>query len=196
MKKLLLIFSFAMAVTAVKAQNNMYVEPKLNVPAAAIAIINPAVEIGFCNHSALELSLIGAFAKNNYLGTGYPFLFNMTLLEYRNYFLNKEHKGLFAGVNLGWNMFKTNKNMIPIIDHGKDPDSYDWGFGTPIGATVGYKFLFKERFGLEISVSGGWQHTWHEPYLKGSMQKEMNASGEWLIYKGGIYFSYRFGQKK
>lgn len=192
-KGLLLICMSLLFVTKSKAQD-IYVEPKINVAAAAIAIFNPAVEIGWGSRSAAQLEYMGAYAKENYLGTGSAFIINMALAEYRAYLLNKEHKGLFVGFNLGLLQYRMEKYIIPIVAEDHSDGTYDWGFGYVLGLNIGYKFLFKERWGLEIFAGYGWQHSQHEShYANGNIRFSMNATAEWTPYKGGVTLSYRFG---
>lgn len=192
-KLLLLLILVTTSATIFAQEKNYYIEPKLNIAGAAIAIFNPALEIGFGKRSAVNFDYVGIYAKKNYMGTGYPFLLSMVTFDYRVYVLNKLHKGLFFGGGMGLGSYKMNKNIIPFVSNDKPKNAYDWGTNVMLGATAGYKFLIKDRFGIEISVTGGWQHSQHEVYnSKGELQAPMNASGEWTAYKGGVYFTYRF----
>ncbi len=174
------------------SSRKFYLEPKVNVAAACVGIVNPAIEIGFGRGSAIEYSTVMAFAKESFLGTGYPLLLSMNILEYRHY-IKRGHKGLFFGADFAWDLFKLHKNLIPIIEAGSDMRAYDWGTGGTLGLTVGYKFSLTEKLFLELSASGGWRLTQHEPYNHdGQITNLMNASGEWTPYKCGIYLSYRF----
>lgn len=198
MKRVLPILVAIVLLTTSKARaQEFYIEPKINVAAAAVALFNPAIEFGWGARSAFQVEYWGAYAKNNYMGSGAPLILNMAMAEYRAYLLNKEHKGLFAGFDFGLHHFKAEKKVLPFLpsDHG-DVGVYDWGYGFVLGVNVGYKFLFKERFGLEIFAAFGWQHTQHEQYNgAGDMLYSMNGSAEWVPYKGGVSFSYRFGKR-
>ncbi|MFI3321418.1 MAG: DUF3575 domain-containing protein [Rikenellaceae bacterium] len=182
--------------TQLRAQN-FYVETKINVAAAAITLFNPAIEIGFGKHSAVEISNVSSFAKNNYLGSGHPFLMNLNIAQYRYYPLNKNHSKLFIGLDFGYDLFKLHKGALisDILGNNDSDDSraYDWGMGYIIGATAGYKFKINKRFSLEASLSSGFHHSNHEPYLAdGTLEMPMNASAEWLLpYKAGLYFIWR-----
>ncbi len=190
-----LLFTLALGVLCTNTYAQFTIEPKINLAMAAITVFNPAVEIGFGEHSAVQLEYFGAYSKYNYMGSGAPFIMNLSMVEYRRYLLNKEHKGLFAGANFGTHMYKMSKNIIPLIEHQPGDTSYDWGFGVVLGLHVGYKFILRERLGLELSAAGGWQRSMHEPYNSdGTLQVEMNASGEWFPYKLGVTLSYKFGQ--
>ncbi len=194
-KRVLLIFMSLIFVTKAAAQN-FYIEPKVNVAAAAIALFNPAVEIGFGTRSAVQLEYMGAYAKKNYMGTGGPLILNMAIAEYRAYLLNREHKGLFLGFDLGLMQYKTQKYIIPFMSGSSSSGDYDWGFGYVLGLNLGYKFQFKEHWGLEIFAAYGWQHSQHEMhYANGNLRYSMNATAEWTPYKGGVTLSYRFGGK-
>lgn len=189
-KKISILILLLTSTLTVKAQ---VIDAKINVLAASVAIVNPSLEVGFGKHSAVAADFLGVFAPKNYMGTGYPFEMTMVLLEYR-YYVSKNHRGFFTGANFGWNNFRMNKNVIPFVNHDHNKDTYDVGSGRVFGINLGYKFVFAERFGLELSVAGGWQHTKHEKYNnEGVRLVEMNGSGEWLLYKAGITFSYRFG---
>ncbi len=201
-KRILLFFALLCCSNSLFAQREVILEPKINVASLAVGILNPALEIGFGNKSAVELSYVGAYAKSNFMGSGEPLMLCVFMAEYRYYWLNEHHKGFFTGGHFGGDMFKTNKCILPAIGYEGKGRSYDWGQGLMLGVTVGYKFLFKERFGLELSLSGGWHYAWHEPhsYMSDSNYDDIdiysvmdiNRTAEWLPYKAGAYFSYRF----
>lgn len=190
LKKIPVLILLLVSTLTVKAQ---VIDAKINILAASVAIVNPSLEVGFGKHSAIAADFLGVFASKNYMRTGYPFEMTMAILEYR-YYVSKNHRGFFAGANFGWNNFRMNKNVIPFINHDHAKDTYDVGNGKIFGVNLGYKFVFAERFGLEVSAAGGWQLSKHEKYNnQGVRIVDMNKSGEWLMYKAGITFSYRFG---
>ncbi|MFI3315061.1 MAG: DUF3575 domain-containing protein [Rikenellaceae bacterium] len=166
-------------------------EVKVNVLSAALAIFNPSLEVGFNSHSAITLDYVGVFAKYDYYNTGYPFLLSMGSMGYRYYIKSDTHNGAFVGADLGFNTFVMSKNIIPIVGH-TGTDFFDIGCGTFMGTTLGYKLPINERWGTEFSISGGWQHSWHELYnFDGTLRTPMNASGEWLFYKAAISLTYK-----
>ncbi len=192
-KKIVLTLCLASASTFGAYAQFSYIEPKLNIPTLAIGLINPAVEIGFGSHSAIEISNQTAYHKDDFLGSGYPFLLNFNLLEYRYYTTKDLHTGFFAGGNFGWDMFKMSKQYVPIVAHDNAGRAYDWGMGYCLGVTLGYKYMFSNKLALELSVSGGWHLGMHEPYNQNNTATHpLNPSAEWLPYKGGLYLSYRF----
>lgn len=169
-------------------------EVKVNVLAGAFTIFNPSLEIGFSKASAITMDYMGAYAENDFMNTGYPFLFSMGVFGYRHYLLKGNHTGFFVGGDFGLDQFRMNKNIIPLVvsDHGDS--GYDVGHGYLIGATVGYKYKISNHFNVEASISGGWHHARHECYTSDGVRTvELNASGEWTPYKAGIYISYVFG---
>ncbi len=200
LKKLTIAFALMLLASTGYAQDvetkdgGIYIEPKLNVAAVCVGIVNPALEIGFLKRSAVELSSVTSFAKKDFLGTGYPLLINMIMMEYRNYPFSERHSGFFVGANAGRNEYKMNKAIIPFMQHVASSRDYDWGVGVCVGITLGYKFTITDALHLELSASGGWQHSWHEPYSNGALTWPLNASGEWLPYKAGLYLSYRLGK--
>lgn len=196
-KLLMLLLTISIGAVSIKAEAQITVEPKINLAMAAVTVFNPAVEIGFGERSAVQLEYFGAYSKSNFMGTGSPLIMNVSMIEYRRYLLNREHRGFFAGANFGTQMYKMSKNVIPIIGDDIYKGYYDWGFGVVIGLHLGYKFVFQERIGLEFSAAGGWQRSQHERYLNnGELNAAMNATGEWFPYKLGISLSYRFGEYK
>ncbi len=166
-------------------------EAKINMIAGSVAIFNPSFEFGFNNHTALSFDYIGAFFEENYMGSGYPMIFSMGLIGYRYYLKDSEHNGLFIGGDFGLNMFKMNKNIIPLVANDRG-DNYDIGYGYLLGLTFGYKYPINRRLSVEASLSGGWQHTRHEVYtMNGELFIPFNSSGEWTPYKAGIYLNYK-----
>lgn len=192
--KLLLLLVIMTASNTYAQENNITIEAKLNIASIVVGIVNPVVEIGFNKHSSVTFEYIGSYANSNFMDSGYPLIINMVYLEYRNYILNKSHRGLFVAGGLGVMSYKMNKGIMPFLVNSGGGNTYDWGHGSVLGATLGYKFLIKDRFGIELSASGGWQHSQHEIYSKdsGKLLAPMNKTGEWTLYKAGLYLSYRF----
>lgn len=195
MKKILFLTLILLS-SVTKLSSQIIVEPKVNALFGAVAIFNPAVEIGFGKFSAIQIDYMGAYATKDYMNSDYPFMLTMVTFEYRAYPFSSKHKGFFAGADLGFNTYRMSKNVLPFVVHDAE-DKYDNGQAVVLGLNLGYKFLFKEKIGLEFSVAGGWQHSQHEKYYaNGDLFAAMNKSGEWIPYKAGIYLTYRFGKLK
>ncbi|MFR9534135.1 MAG: hypothetical protein SNG49_04780, partial [Rikenellaceae bacterium] len=80
-KILTLLFGLLMPIVA-SAQSS---EVKLNVAAAVVTIFNPSVEFYMGDSSAVTFDFVKSFAKEDFMNTGYPFLFSMGSLGYRRY---------------------------------------------------------------------------------------------------------------
>ncbi len=190
MKRIIFILGFVFCTTtATFAQLS---EVKLNVAAAAVATFNPSIEVGVGERTSLAIDYFGAFAEESFLGTGYPLMFSMGVLEYRYYLTQQQHSGLFAGANLGVDSFRMNKDVLPFVANDSGLGRYDVGYGYLIGFTFGYKYRLGERWSIEASVTGGWHNAQHEGYdANGVRLFEFNTTAEWTAYKGGIYLTYR-----
>ncbi len=170
-------------------------EVKLNVAAAAVTIFNPSVEFYTGDSSAVTFDFVKSFAKEDFMNTGYPFLFSMGSLGYRRYTRAQSHDGFFYGGDFGLDMFRMNKDVIPFIAHDNAETFYDVGSGYCVGVTLGYKYKLSQRLSLEASVSAGWHYSQHEYYNQDGVRLyEFNASAEWTPYKAGIYLNYTFGK--
>lgn len=169
------------------------VEAKVNILAGCLTIFNPSVEVGLGDVSAITLDYLGAYAKEDFLNTGHPFLISMGLFGYRRYIWSDHRVGFFVGGDFGLDLFRMNKSIVPLVAKGSD-NGYDVGYGYLLGATIGYKFNLSRRLNLEANLSGGWHYAVHECYTyEGVRVVEFNPSGEWTPYKAGIYLSYMFG---
>ncbi len=168
-------------------------EVKGNIAAAAVAIFNPSFEIGFAPYSSLALDYVGIYAEESWMGSGRPFLFSMGVMGYRRYFKRDEMRGLYVGAEVGADIFRINKgNLFFLSKYKNTGSSYDVGYGFVMGAVVGHKWYLGRRLTLDINASFGWHHAMHEVYdSDGQLQIPLNATGEWLPYKAGIYLGYR-----
>ncbi len=191
LKNFLLTCFSAIALSASTASAQT-AEVKFNVASAAIAIINPSMEVGFGKNSAITFDYVGAFSETEYLNTGKQFLLGMGVFGYRYYIQDNAHCGFFVGGEAGLNVFRMNKNLAALAANDKGEDMYDVGHGHFFGLNIGYKYPISSRFNIEASISGGWQYSMHEGYSsEGDRYVDFNPSGEWLLYKAGLYLSYR-----
>ncbi len=196
MRKIILIISLICLCKVSSAQINVVIEPRINVAMAAVGIVNAGVEFGVSKHSAVQLEYLGSFAGESFLGTGYPFIASVGYLDYK-YYIKKNLKGFYFGTSLGYGTWKMNRGVVPFIGYAYEKGHYDVGSSMFLGLNIGYKFLIKERWGIELNVAGGWAHSNHEGYNKyGVLVYNNNRSDEFLPFKGGVYISYRLGVKK
>ncbi len=200
-----LLLSLILSIVVLSTSYAQVADVKVNALMGAVAIVNPSIELGFGERSSITMDYVGAYAKSNYMGTGHQFVISMALFGYRHYLNKDTHSGLFVGGDFGLFGFSMNKAVVPFVanDHESyyedgvyyDAESYyDVGYGYLLGVTVGYKYLFTQskRWGVELSLSGGWQLAQHEQYSgEGVRLYEYNPTAEWLPYKAGIYLSYR-----
>ncbi len=167
-------------------------EVKVNLAAGALTIFNPSIELQLKNHSSATFDYVGAFSRNDFLNTGSPLLFSMGLFGYRYYLRKDRFDGFFMGADFGLLFYRMDKNIIPLVPSDHGDGQYDVGYGYVMGGTVGYKYNFAKRWGVEASVSYGFQHSQHEGYTEDGVRMfDMNATAEWTPYKAGIYINYK-----
>ena len=192
-KKLIIALISLLVSTNIFSQ--VMVEPKINIALAAVAIANPAIEFSVSQRSAVQLEFFGSFHPRNFLGSGNPFIATVGYAEY-HYYIRDNFKGFYFGGTMGCGNWKMNRSQI-LVGYGNPTGNYDLGYSLIMGLNLGYKFLIKERWGIDINLGGGWVHSLHESYNKhGILVNKMNGSDEFLPFKGGIYISYRLGGKK
>ncbi len=186
------ILTLCLVLCGITASFAQLSEVKLNVAAATVATFNPSIEVGVGERTSVSLDYFGAFAEESFLGTGYPLMFSMGVLEYRYYTKPQRHSGFFTGVNLGVDSFRMNKDVLPFVANDSPTGRYDVGYGYLIGFTFGYKHRLDEHWSVEASITGGWHNAQHEGYdANGVRTFEFNTTAEWTAYKGGIYITYR-----
>lgn len=166
-------------------------EVKINLASAAIAVVNPSMELGFAERSAITIDYTGIFAKEDYMGTGYPFMLSMGTFGYRFYTKRNQHSGLFVAGEFALFGFRMNKNIVPLLAD-ENRSHYDVGFGYLFGLNAGYKYKISKKFSVEASFSYGWHESMHEGYSEadGTRLFTLNPSVELIPYKAGIYLTY------
>ena len=195
MKRIILLLIISFTYNVSYSQVNVIVEPRANVAMAAIGVVNLGAEFGVSKHSSVGVEYLGSFAADSFLGTGYPFLATVGYLDYR-YYTKENLSGFFVGGSFGIGTWKMTRSILPFT-YNQPAGNYDVGSSLMLGLNIGYKFLIEERWGIEISMTGGWVHSKHEGYNKhGVLTYHMNLSDEFLPFKGGVYVTYRLGVKK
>lgn len=181
MKRSILVLAIAfICLSGIQAQTKM----KWNVLYWAVGVANVSVETRLSNHWTLNGDLV--YSPWESLG-GNPMKFSQTLVEGR-YYPRGAFNGFYGGVYGAYHhLFKFTKwNYI-------NKDHYQRGNGMSFGATLGYQLEINSRWGMDVYVGYGWQHTTYKGYLKSSGERyvDTNGSGEWLPYKLGAAFVYR-----
>ena len=189
----MLVVAFIMATFSASAGqgDSLKVEtfsPRVNVKMsalAAIGIVNPAVEFRLDKKWSMQLEGMGVFAKNNFLGTGYPLQMGSFFVEGRYYFKKVFHKFF------GWS---------PDLDHKKCENSVQTGANVMAGLTLGYVHTFKKnpRWSVEVNWSLGRQWAQYEDHLFDESGTPVghvpaNGSAEYMpFYRGGVFVAYKW----
>ncbi len=190
MQKRIIVLIISLCVASNSFAQNA--EVKVNVLAGALTIFNPSIELDFRSQSALTIDYVGAYSRSDFLNTGSPFIYSMALFGYRHYLKRDCFEGFFFGGDFGLDVFRMDKNIVPFVANDNIEGKYDVGYGYVIGGTIGYKYNFARRWGVEASLSYGWHHAQHEGYNSdGEKMFDMNATAEWTPYKAGIYINYK-----
>jgi hypothetical protein len=200
---LFLLFSFSLFSMSAQEADSLgradvqRVRVKLNA-LAVVGVVNPAVEVRVWNYLSVQLDFMGVFAPKNFMGTGYPLSLGTGFAELR-YYPVRTFKGFFCAANVGFGIFRMNKNIYPkfITGYEKNPDSIFVGQSLLTGLTIGWSFNLPKCWGIEIFWGGGYTLSGYESYTPmedgGISHREWNKSAEWLpAYKGGVCVSYTF----
>ena len=188
-----LIFTFGAAQT----------ELKFNLASALILTPNIGIEVQLSEKFGYQLDTSATFFDNV---EGSPFQTTQIFNELRYYPKLKEGKNersFFIGPHVGYGMFtlRIPKFITSIVDTElKEEGSYQSGRNAYYGITVGKKIPLKNKnFNLEIFIGGGSSQSNYKYYNKEgnriyenpNIEKDFNQSGEELIYKGGVMFTYK-----
>lgn len=172
---------------------------KLNGLYALVGVINPAVEFAISPHSTMQAEIVISPWKS--IG-GYHTMFGILMGEYRYYF-KSHNRGWYVGGNLGMMAFDLSK---PYLDGWsiKLEDRYSKGYGFMIGACVGYEYIFRERWMLDVYLGWAWMDSHYNGYsFDGQIEMNpnrpvqpkypdpFNGSSEWYPNKIGLSIGYR-----
>ena len=91
--------------------------------AAAIGIVNPAVEFKVLRNATVQLEALGIFANENFLGTGKPLELGAGFGEFR-YYIKRAFDGFYFGPTIGFGVFKLNKGLVLRYTDKYKTDSY------------------------------------------------------------------------
>ena len=179
---------------------------KLNLPYAAVGIINPAVEFAISPRSTLQTEVvISPWQSVN----GHHMTYGILMGEYRRYFRG-HNDGWYLGANLGMQAFDLSK---PYFQDWKIrfENRYCKGYGMMIGVCVGYEYRFRERWLVDAFLGWAYMSSFYNGY---SMEGEIdmhphrpawkepkhadpfNGSAEWYPNKIGVSIGYRIFQPK
>lgn len=187
MKKLPLTLALIFTIlTATHAQTYI----KLNGAMAAIGIVNPAVEVKLTEKFTFQMdATVSPWHK--YIHDA-PFVVVMGALG-SHWYPKGSFNGFYLGPTIAFASFKMQR-----------PDYWDtnfvqYGAGIFYGLDLGYVFKHK-NWSFEPFIAYGWELSHYEGYDivngnrydQGSYPGELNASSEWIPFKGGLMIGYRF----
>ncbi|MEC7895722.1 MAG: DUF3575 domain-containing protein, partial [Bacteroidota bacterium] len=130
---------------------------KGNATYALFAIPSFGIEVGIGEKTTFQFDATMSFWNSITLGSKpnfqkRPFIFNYVFPEFRYYFKEK-NDGFYLGAHTGAGMFKLSKNKIHASNN-----LYQYGYIFFTGITTGYQWKFKERWSLDLFLSGGWSN--------------------------------------
>ena len=180
---------------------------KGNATYALFAIPSFGIEVGIGEKTTFQLDATMSFWNSITLGSKSnfqqrPFIFNYVFPEFRYYFKEK-NDGFYLGAHTGAGMFKLSKNKSYASSN-----MYQYGYIFFTGITTGYQWKFKERWLLDVFLSGGWSNANYQGFDKDTglrydddchalglcptnIRKGYNYSAQWIPYRGGIMIGYK-----
>lgn len=207
MKKLLTYILGALCTLLISEQGMAQGYLKLNLPAAAVGVVNLQFESAISAHSTMSVdALYSPWQSIN----GTHLHFGIFTAEYR-YFFKQSFRGWFLSANAGLTGFDISKPTIfkngELISFRNS--GYSKGFGVCAGLGVGWEHQFRERWIVDIFLGIDLVHSWYNGYNKyGEIEMNphghehydipdpFNASIEIRPVKFGISVGYRLFKKK
>ena len=178
-------------------------EIKFNLASALLLVPNIGIEVQLSEKFGYQLDTSASFIDNL---EGSPFHSTQIFNELRYYPKLKEGKNprsFFIGPHIGYGMFtlRIPKFITSLVDTElKEEGSYQSGRNTYYGVTIGKKIPLKsKKLNLEIFIGGGTSQSNYKYYNKlgnriyenPDIEKDFNRSGEELIYRGGVMFTFK-----
>ena len=182
---------------------NAQTEIKVNLASALVLVPNIGIEVQLSEKFGYQLDTSATFFDNI---EGSPFQTTQIFNELRYYpklKKGKNERSFFIGPHVGYGMFtlRIPKFITSIVDTElKEKGSYQSGRNAYYGITIGKKIPLKNKnFNLEVFIGGGSSQSNYKYYNKEGnriyenpdIEKDFNQSGEELVYKGGVMFTYK-----
>ena len=180
---------------------------KGNATYALFAIPSFGIEVGIGEKTTFQLDATMSFWNSITLGSKpnfqkRPFVFNYVFPEFRYYFKEK-NDGFYLGAHTGAGMFKLSKNKSYASSN-----MYQYGYIFFTGIPAGYQWKLKERWSLDLFLSGGWSNANYQGFDKDTgervdddchelglcptnIRKGYNYSAQWIPYRGGLMIGYK-----
>ncbi|MDN5626982.1 MAG: DUF3575 domain-containing protein [Weeksellaceae bacterium] len=205
MKRLFLLGFSSIAASLFAQKNDTYI--KANALFLPIGMINVAVEHGFTDHITGQAELFVSPWKSF---AGHNALLGIASAEGRYYF-DEAFKHWYVGASLGFSVFNLHKwnywndNFYVHKDGTVTPyissNLYEKGYSFILGGVGGYQFQVNDRWNIDVYLGVGTVQSFYKGYDKisgdrydtegDSMGRELNRSGEFLPFKGGVMISYK-----
>ncbi|KFC20119.1 DUF3575 domain-containing protein [Chryseobacterium sp. FH1] len=205
MRNLISLSFLCLSIFCFSQKNETYI--KANALFLPVGMLNVGVEQGFTDHITGQAdvfispwkSFAGKHAQVYMLGFNARYYFSEA---FRKFYVGVDVSG--AGFNIQkygyWNdNYYVHKNgeATPYINS----NLYQKGYSLILGAMAGYQFKCTDRLNLDFYIGFGTMQSFYKGYDKlsgdrydagsDSMGRELNRSGEWLPYKGGLMLSYK-----
>lgn len=180
MKKLLALIFLSVSPIAL---SQTYI--KLNAPTTLVGIPQVGVETSIGKNFTFQGDVLGSYWESV---NGGPFKTLMAFAEIR-YNFKENFKGFYVGGHIGGAIFELQKWSY------LDTNLYQKGEAYFMGATIGYKFKFSDKWMMDVFVGAGNQQAHYTGHFIDTDYRyeasRYNKSGEWLPYRGGIMLSYK-----
>ncbi len=177
--------------TAISKEKDINMAVKLNA-LLAVGVINPAFEVKLSKHFSAQIELIGTYWSKGYLGTGKPIKLFITFLEAR-YYPKEVFKGFFVGLNTGFGIYDMSKAIIPNYWQEPHNNIMHKGWNYMLGGSVGWAFPIKKHWGIEPFVGAGYTYAKYDNFKNDVLTIPNKAQSLFaFVYKGGVYFYYKF----
>lgn len=204
MKKSFAIVLLVLFLTSIPSLSFSQHYVKLNSLYACLGIINPAVEFRVSDKSSFQAELVASpWLGFHQSGMYKPIHFGIMMNEFRHYF-KTVNQGWYAGLNASLMIFDMAR---PAIENGQIylEDRRSKGYGMMFGLSVGYEYIFKEKWLLDAYLGFAYMNSMYNGYAPdGTLILEpnrpvqptnpdpWNGSAEWAPNKIGLSFGYRF----
>lgn len=160
---------------------------KINAGTALVLVPQIGIETTLNEKITFQVDILGSFWKSV---EGAPMQAIMVFAEPR-FYLKKKFHGFYAAPHLGGSIFKIQKWNYFGTDY------YQKGFSYMMGATIGFQHQLGTNWVIDIFLGGGNQQGLYKGYNWETGERydkadRFNKSGEWLIYRGGLFLGYKF----
>ena len=112
----------------------------------------------------------------------------LMIIPESRYYYKSIDKGLYTGLHIGGAYYNLKRWDYKNLEYNQK------GYSVLYGMSLGYKQEISKKISIDIFIGGGNQQGFYKGYDSQGNRYESatkyNKSGEWLIYRGGIMFTY------